>query len=218
MLKILRRIVQKISLSDNLNDVLSIIVNNVKKAVNADVCSIYLQSDDKTDFILMATNGLNQSCVGIILIPPGEGLVSLVAEKGDPINLSNALEHPRFKLFDQLNEVAYHGFSGIPIISHKKVLGVLVVQSIEKKPFSADEVNFLLTIAAQLSSAILHAQAIAHLPAIRKDNRPLYGLPGAPGIAIGEATLILSSQDLSSIPDRYIEDTEKEINLFSEAL
>ncbi|MFK5892839.1 MAG: phosphoenolpyruvate--protein phosphotransferase [Pseudomonadota bacterium] len=218
MLKILRRIVQKISLSDNLNDVLSIIVNNVKKAINADVCSIYLQSDDKTDFVLMATDGLNQAYVGIILIPPGEGLVSLVAEKGDPVNLDNALEHPRFKLFEHLDEAQYHGFSGIPIISHKKVLGVLVVQSIEKKAFSADEVNFLLTIAAQLSSAILHAQAIEHLPAIRKDNRPLLGLPGAPGVAIGQAVLIVSSQDLSSIPDRHINNTEREIKLFTNAL
>jgi len=218
MLKTLKHVVQKINLSDDLNEVLSIIVNNVKKDINADVCSVYLQSDDKTDFVLMASNGLNPSCVGKILIPPGEGLISLVAEKGDPINIDNALEHPRFKLFEHLNEEVYYGFSGIPIISHKKVLGVLVVQSTEKKAFSPDEVNFLVTIAAQLSSSILHAQAIEHLPAIRKDDRPLYGLPGSPGVAIGQATLIASSQDLSSIPDRHITDTDKEVSIFTQAL
>ncbi len=218
MLQILRRIVQKISLSENLNDVLNIIVNNVKKAIEADACSIYLQSDDKTDFVLMATDGLNATCVGKILIPPGEGLVSLVAERGDPINLANAIEHPRFKLFEHLNEVKYHGFSGIPIISQKKVLGILVVQSIAKKAFSEDEVNFLLTIAAQLSSAILHAQAVEYLPAMHKDNRPLEGQPGAPGVAVGQAVLISSTQELSAIPDQYISDTEKEIEVFSAAL
>ncbi|MFK5984735.1 MAG: phosphoenolpyruvate--protein phosphotransferase [Pseudomonadota bacterium] len=218
MLQILRRIVQKISLCESLNDVLNIIVNNVKKAIDADVCSIYLQSDDKTDFVLMATNGLNPKGVGKILIPPGEGLVSLVAEKGDPVNIANALEHPRFKLFEYLDEVQYHGFSGIPIISHKKVLGVLVVQSIEHKAFTADEVNFLLTIAAQLSTAILHAQAVEYLPAMHKDNRPLMGLPGAPGVAVGQAIIIASSQNLSSIPDRPVSDTDKELALFSRAL
>lgn len=218
MLQTLRHVVQKINLSDDLNEVLGIIVNNVKKDIDADVCSIYLQSDDKTDFVLMATNGLNQACVGKILIPPGEGLVSLVAENGDPVNIDNALEHPRFKLFEHLDEEVFHGFSGIPIISHKKVLGILVVQSTEKKAFSADEISFLITIAAQLSSSILHAQAIEHLPAIRKDDRPLYGLPGSPGVAIGQATLIASSQDLSSIPDRHINDTNREINLFTDAL
>jgi phosphotransferase system, enzyme I, PtsP len=218
MLKTLKHVVQKINLSDDLNEVLSIIVNSVKKDLNADVCSVYLQSDDKTDFVLMATNGLNQSCVGKIQIPPGEGLISLVAEKGDPVNIDNALEHPRFKLFEHLNEEVYYGFSGIPIISHKKVLGVLVVQSTEQKAFSPDEVNFLITIAAQLSSSILHAQAIEHLPAIRKDERPLYGLPGSPGVAIGQATLIASSQNLSSIPDRHITDTDREVSLFTQAL
>jgi len=218
MLQTLRHVVQKINLSDDLNEVLSIIVNNVKKDIDADVCSIYLQSDDKTDFVLMATNGLNQSCVGKILIPPGEGLVSLVAEKGDPVNLENAIEHPRFKLFEHLDEGIFHGFCGIPIISHKKVLGVLVVQSTEIKAFLPDDVSFLITIAAQLSTSILHAQAIEHIPAIRKDDRPLYGLPGSPGVAIGQATLIASSQDLSSIPDRHITDIDKEINLFANAL
>jgi phosphotransferase system enzyme I (PtsP) len=218
MLKTLKHVVQQINLLDDLNEILGIIVNNVKKDIGADVCSIYLQSDDNTDFVLMATNGLNQSCVGKILIPPGEGLVSLVAEKGDPVNLKNASEHPRFKYFEQLDEEIYNGFSGIPIISHKKVLGVLVVQSIEKKAFLADEVDFLITIAAQISSSILHAQAIEHLPAIRKDNRPLYGLPGSPGVAIGHATLISSSQNLISIPDRHISDTDREIKLFSSAL
>jgi len=218
MLQTLRHVVQKINLSDDLNEVLSIIVNNVKKDIDADVCSIYLQSDDKTDFVLMATNGLNQSCVGKVLIPPGEGLVSLVAEKGEPVNLKNAIEHPRFKLFEHLDEEVFHGFCGIPIISHKKVLGVLIVQSTEQKAFLPDEVNFLITIATQLSSSILHAQAIEHLPAIRKDNRPLYGLPGSPGVAIGQAILIVSSQNLSSIPDRHITDIDKEISLFSSAL
>jgi len=218
MLNTLRRIVQEVSLAEDLDEVLNIIVNRVKKAITADVCSIYLRSDDNTDFVLMATNGLNQSCVGKIVVSPGDAVVSLVAEKGDPINLADASTHPRFKRYEYLDEKDLHGFSGVPIIHHKKVLGILVVQSKQKKEFSQDIVSFLITIASQIASSIIHAQAINSIPAIRKDNRPMQGQPGSPGVAIGDAYLISTTQDLRSIPDRFAAEPEHEIKLFVEAL
>jgi len=218
MLNTLRRIVQEVSLANDLDEVLKIIVNSVKKAIGADVCSIYLRSDDNTDFVLMATNGLNPSCVGKIVVSPGDAVVSLVAEKGDPINLADASSHPRFKYYESLDEREFHGFSGVPIIHHKEVLGILVVQSKLKREFSQDIVSFLITIASQVASSIIHAQAINSLPAIRKDNRPMLGQPGSPGVAIGNAHLIATTQDLQSIPDRSTQNQEQETRLFVDSL
>lgn len=223
MLQTLRRIVQEVNSTRDLSQVLEIIVCRVKKAIDADVCSIYLFDDNETKFTLMATDGLNSDLVGQVEMPQDAGLVSLVAQRTDPLNLDDAQDHPRFKLFTSLNEERYHGFTGIPITHHREVLGVLVVQSESRIRFSADVVNFLVTIAAQLAGSIINAQASRQIPedskkTIRQDYRPMLGQPGSPGIAIGRAVPIASSMSLNEVPDRPAEDIDDEINVFRDAL
>ncbi len=226
MLQTLRRIVQEVNSTRDLNQVLEIIVRGVKKAIDADVCSIYLLDDNESTFTLMATDGLNAELVGQVQMAHGAGLVSLVAQRADPLNLDDAQEHPRFKLFTALNEERFHGFTGIPITHHREVLGVLVAQSESRTRFSADVVNFLVTIAAQLAGAIINAQATRQIPVyatqdvskIRKDYRPMIGQPGSPGVAVGKAVSIASSISLNAVPDRPAENIDDEINVFRIAL
>ncbi len=226
MLQTLRRIVQEVNSTRDLNQVLEIIVQRVKKAISADVCSIYLFDSDEDGFTLMATDGLNAELVGQVTMSHSSGLVGLVAQRTDPLNLDNAQDHPRFELFTSLNEERYHGFTGIPITHHREVLGVLVVQSESDNRFSQDVVNFLVTIAAQLAGAIINAQASRQIPIystqevsnIRRDYRPMIGQPGSPGVAVGKAVSIASSVSLSAVPDRPAKDVDDEINIFRVAL
>ena len=236
MLQTLRRIVQEVNSTRDLNQVLEIIVQRVKKAIEADVCSIYLFDENETKFILMATDGLNDELVGQVQMAHGAGLVSLVAQRTDPLNLDDAQEHSRFQLFTDLNEERFHGFAGIPITHHRNVLGVLVAQSESRSRFSQDVVNFLVTIAAQLAGAIINAQATKQIPKfsraepsdsehskpdrfrIPNDHRPLIGQPGAPGVAVGKAVSIAVSVSLEAIPDRPADDIEDEVHIFNFAL
>ena len=238
MLHTLRRIVQEVNSTRDLNQVLAIIVLKVKKAIEADVCSIYLLDNTSLKenvFTLMATEGLNSDLVGQVHMSDGVGLVSLVAQRSDPLSLDDAQQHPQFKLFTALNEESYHAFVGIPITHHGKVLGVLVVQSKFTRKFSQDAVNFLVTIAAQLAGAIINAQASIQIPlqlepekpfpnAAHYNNtdivnrKPLIGQPGAPGVAIGEALTYISTISLETIPDKAVKDIEDEIHIFHLAL
>ncbi len=231
MLQTLRRIVQEVNSTRDLNQVLDIIVRRVKKAINADVCSIYLFEKSEKNFTLMATDGLNEQLVGQVEMGKNIGLVNLVAQRTDPLNLDDAQEHPKFKLFTSLNEERYHGFTGIPITHHREVLGVLVAQSESRCRFSHDVVNFLVTIAAQLAGAIINAQASKQIPVqseqsnavhntfkVRQDYRPLNGQPGSPGIAVGKAVSITSSFSLEVVPDRPADNIDDEINVFRSAL
>jgi len=226
MLQTLRRIVQEVNSTRDLSQVLEIIVRRVKKAIAADVCSIYLFDSNETKFTLMATDGLNTELVGQVQMAHDAGLVGLVAQRTDPLNLDDAQEHPRFELFTALNEERFHGFTGIPITHHREVLGVLVVQSESRIRFSQDVVNFLVTIAAQLAGAIINAQATRQIPVystqdvskIRKDYRPMTGQPGSPGVAVGKAVSIATSISLNAVPDRPADNVENEINVFRLAL
>jgi signal transduction protein with GAF and PtsI domain len=81
-------------------------------------------------------------------MPISEGLV---AEQLSPQMLSNASDHPRFKYFPEAREDSYHSFLGVPIVDRGLLLGVLVVQTIEPRAFTADEVRMAATAAAQVA-------------------------------------------------------------------
>lgn len=235
MLQSLRRIVQEVNSTRDLDQVLEIIVLGVKTAIDADVCSVYLLDDSENTenkFTLMATDGLNSDLIGQVNMGYDAGLVGLVAQRADPLSLDDAQQHPRFQLVPGLNEEKYHSFVGIPITHHKNVLGVLVIQSEPVQHFSQYVVNFLVTIAAQLAGAITNAQASIQVPAqyeqqikqqrvvktnhksLVSNRRPLIGQPGAPGVVIGEAVSFVSSISLEAIPDKQATDIEDEIHIF----
>jgi len=225
MLEILRQIVQAVNNARNLDQALSIIVTRVKEAMSVDVCSIYLCDEGQQQHVLMATEGLNPESVGNVRLDFDKGLVSLVATRAEPVNLGNAPLHPRYEYFPQSGEENFHGFLGVPIIHHRKVLGVLVVQSKTPEQFSEDSVTFLITIASQLAGAMAHAAASGEIDRILEQNehyidhvKPLSGLPGAPGVAMGTTLVVYPLADLKAIPDRKVEHIEAEIEAFNLAI
>jgi phosphotransferase system enzyme I (PtsP) len=223
MLATLRRIVLEVNAARDLEQALSIIVTRVKQAIKVDVCTVYLFDPSQDAFILMATDGLNPQAVGRVSLARGEGLVGVVGESEEPLNLDDAPADPRYRFIAETGEVFYHGFLGVPIIHHRKVMGVLVARQYDKRRFHDDEVAFLLTIAAQLSGAIALAAASGGIKGFAADqedaeSRPIVGLPGAPGIGIGEAVVIYPSADLNAIPDRQVSNIEGEVAVFRAAL
>ncbi len=221
MLATLRRIVQEVNHARNLSQALEIIVTRVRKAMATDVCSVYLADAERGGYLLMATVGLNPDAVGRVCLPFGEGIVGEVAECAEPVNLEDAPSHPRFRFIEEADETPYHAFLGVPVIHHRKVLGVLVVQQRARRRFGEDETAFLLTIAAQLAGAIIHARAVGGLseaaPRRAAERRGLEGLAGAPGVGIGTAMVLYPQADLDAVPDRRVEDVEAEVAVFLEA-
>lgn len=221
MLAVLRSIVQEVSSAGNLEQALTIIVRRVKKAMNVDVCSIYLIDEQAEQFVLMATDGLNSDAVGQVRLGLKEGLVSVVAEREEPVNIRSPNTHPRFYECPVTGEENYNSFLGVPIIHHRSVVGVLVLQQHAETPFDEDSVTFLVTIAAQLAGAIAHAGASGEIEGLKDrpaDSHPLQGLPGAPGVAIGTAMVMHPYADIDSIPDHEVEEIEAEIILFNHAV
>ena len=138
----LRAIVQDVNSARSLPEVLSIIVKKVQAAMKAEVCSIYLFDEADQRYALMATEGLRQESIGTVRLSLGEGLVGLVAAKEEPLNLENADKHPNFAYFEETGEETFHSFLGVPIIHHRKVLGVLVLQQQNQRRFAAEEEVF----------------------------------------------------------------------------
>jgi phosphotransferase system enzyme I (PtsP) len=223
MLTTLRRIIQEVNAARNLDQALEIIVKGVREAMGADVCSVYLTDENLQQHVLMATEGLAPESVGHVRLAFDQGLVSMVASRAEPVNIDDAPNHPRFVYFPETAEEQFFGFLGVPIIHHRKVLGVLVVQQVAARRFDEEQENFLITIAAQLAGAMAHAEASGEIDKLLSQHdgasiRPIQGLSGAPGVAIGKAVAIYPETDLEKIPDRNVSDMDAEIDAFNTAL
>lgn len=225
MLNTLRRLIEEVNLARNLEQALEIIVRRVKQIMQVDVCSVYLTDQNNEFYVLKATDGLNPDSVGKVRLSQDRGLVGLVAKRAEPINLDNAPEHPRFYYFPESGEEPYHAFLGVPIIHHRKIVGVLVAQQHSTEKFDEDSVNFLITIAAQLAGAIAHAEASGEVGDVEHvvldhphGSRPIIGLSGAPGVAVGTAKVVYPLADIDAVPDRRGVSVDVEIIAFNAAL
>ena len=186
MLNTLRKIVQEVNSAKDLKAALGIIVQRVKEAMGTQVCSVYLLDNETQRFVLMATEGLNKRSIGKVSMAPSEGLVGLVGTREEPLNLENAAAHPRYRYFAETGEERYASFLGAPIIHHRRVMGVLVVQQKERRQFDEGEEAFLVTMSAQLAGVIAHAEATGSIRGLGKLGKGIQeakfvGVPGAPG-------------------------------------
>ncbi|MGF1612673.1 MAG: phosphoenolpyruvate--protein phosphotransferase [Gammaproteobacteria bacterium] len=222
MIKVLQRIVQEVSAAASLDEALAVIVRRVKETMAVDACSIYLNDGKNGHFVLMATDGLNASAVGHVRLAATEGLVGLVAERQEPVNIENVSIHPRHRYFPGSGEEQYHDFLGVPIIHYRKLLGVLVVQHGRPRAFDDAEVAFFVTAAAQLAGAIDQAAASGDIRRMLSGQKAascfIQGVQGSAGVAIGKAVVRHPLARLEAIPDRYPEDLRSEIIAFKRAV
>jgi phosphotransferase system enzyme I (PtsP) len=223
MLDQLRRIVQKVSAAKDLQSALNIIVNRVRESLSTQVCSVYLLDSDINCHVLMASEGLNEEAVGHVSLELGEGLVGLVAKHAEPINLQDAPLHPSYHYLKETGEEEFHAFLGVPIIHHRAVLGVLVVQHEVRRRFDEGEEAFLITLSAQLAGVIAHAEATGAIEGIspsgqKTSDTAFAGVSGSSGVSIGEAVVVFPHADLSLIPDRRAKNIDKEIEFFATCL
>lgn len=218
MLNSLRRIVQEVNGAADLESVLQIIVKRVKAAMNADVCSVFLRNEDDI-FVLMATEGLNVGSVGKVKLAKDQGLVGYVAAREEPLNTEHAESHPKFEYFPETGEERFSAFLGVPIIHHRQVLGVLVVQQEETRRFDEGDEAFLVTMSAQLAGVIAHAEATGVLRRVgpKRDTR-FAGIPGTTGVGIGRCVVSSPLSDLKSVPYQKCADIDEELKFFQTCL
>lgn len=225
MLNVLRNIVQEVNGAKDLESALHILVARVQQAMKTEVCSVYAMDQENRRFTLRATKGLNQEAVGNVSLSLGEGLVGLVAVREEPINLDDAASHPRYRYLSETGEERYNSFLGVPIIHHKRILGVLVVQQSARRKFDESEEAFMVTMSAQLAAVLSHAEAAELV--LESDNSKaskikhdviIKGAPASPGIAIGTVVVLSPTADLYDVPDRKTENVEEEIHRFQSAI
>ncbi|MBA4501608.1 phosphoenolpyruvate--protein phosphotransferase [Marinobacterium marinum] len=226
MLSVLRKIVQEVSTAPDLDSVLDLIVRRIQRAMKTEVCSIFLFDPARQRYVLRATQGLNQEAVDQVSLLPTEGIVGQVGQRAEPINLEDASRHPAFHYLKATGEERYHAFLGVPIIHHRSILGVLVVQQEEHRRFDESEEAFMVTLSAQLAGVIAHAEATG---SVNAENHPqaqmkpqidryFTGVAASSGVAIGTVVVATLAAELETVPDKPARDIVAEREAFRAAV
>ncbi len=209
----MRQVTRAVSLAEGQEQTLNVIVSEICRALDVEVCSIYIADYQQSQFVLMASRGLNPEGIGRVKLGFNEGLVGLIGQREEPIHLQQASQHPAFQYCPDANEDEFNAFLGVPIIHQRKVLGVLVIQQKAPRQFELDEETFLLTLAAQLSAILLNNEVNQLFEAATSDifTRIIRGIPASPGVAVGSARVIFPLASIHDIPDRKTDDIEAEL-------
>lgn len=190
------------------------------EALQTECCSVYLADHQAQEFVLMATHGLNKDYVGKFRMHFSEGLVGLIGQREEPLNLAVAAEHPRFKHAPEVGEDVFSAFMGVPIIHRRKVIGVICVQQAQVRSFNDDEEALLATLSAQLAPVLSQSAetAFALRSASAVANKQLRGLAQSSGVAIGQVQVIQNKADLASVKPRKVYRSQAEIDMFYQAV
>ncbi|HWD25990.1 MAG TPA: phosphoenolpyruvate--protein phosphotransferase [Rhizomicrobium sp.] len=190
LLRRLREIMaEQTSAQTRLDKLVTVIATNMV----AEVCSIYLRRAGK-HLELFATEGLNRAAVHNTRLKEGEGLVGLVAETAEPVNLSDAPNDPHFSYRPETGEDPYKSFLGVPIVRGGQVFGVLTVQNRQAIVYSEEEVEALQTVSMVLAEVVaqggLFRLSELDEPELRADRpRTFRGEGLSEGVGIGRVVL-----------------------------
>ncbi len=162
------------------------IVKVIASNMIAEVSSIYVRLPDDT-LELFATEGLRKEAVHTLRMKKGEGLVGLIADWGEPINLSDAQKHPHFSYKPETGEEIYHSFLGVPMVRDRRTIGVLTVQNKIERRYTDEEVEALETTAMVLAETLASgnfAGTVAAGPDRKDSSVTLKGTALNDGIAL----------------------------------
>ncbi|HAH70992.1 MAG TPA: phosphoenolpyruvate-protein phosphotransferase PtsP [Succinivibrionaceae bacterium] len=216
MLLALRQITENVSAQSSLNEAIALLVVSIRNATGADCCSLYLVDELGEYLTLAGTDGLDKKAVGKARLRLGEGLVGSVGQKQELLDLADAPSDPKFKYLPEVGEDKFFSFLGVPIIYQGELLGVLVIQSREKRQFGAVEESFLVTLSAQMSSiiAVSRASKEEDTDCVRRYR----GEQGTGGIAIAKAVVWQPDVLLSDVTIQHTNEPYVQQELFHQTV
>lgn len=215
-LQALRNITEAVSGEHDLYKSMALLVSHVRKAADVDCCSLYLSDALRKSYRLLATDGLSAEAVGKIALKFGEGLVGVVGESRELLNLADAQSHPDFKFLPDVGEDEFVSFLGVPILNQGELLGVLVIQSKNKQLFGEQEESFMITLAAQIGSVIARSK---RENSIEDDVlKRIKGLDSTGNLAIGRALVRQPVVSLEQVKLQKTDDPAMQIELFNQIM
>ena len=157
--KFLQQIVSTVASSLELAEVLPAIVRLMSEASGVHACFVYLLEDDE-QLVLRAASSPYEAQAGKVSLERGESLAWWAVEHAEPAFIrDDALADPRVKYVPELEEERYQSLVALPIVGRSgEAIGAITAHTEAPREFTDDEVDFIVTSASLVASAIENAR------------------------------------------------------------
>ena len=203
MIDALAALLRQIRSEPDFKKAANIVVTRITDILDCEVCSLYVRDPRLNSMHLVANEGFHIDGRQYE-VPPEKGIVGVVAQRREPLNLADVRHHPALYLLENLPETDYPAFLGVPILHNRGLRGVLVAQA-ETMSFSEEDQGFLLSVGAALADVVHRAIVNGEikfgtvLEAAGGAEHVVRGIPGSPGIVIGRVVVREPTIDLTQI-------------------
>jgi sugar diacid utilization regulator/putative methionine-R-sulfoxide reductase with GAF domain len=144
---------------------LELIINETTGAMQVEVCSLYLYDPDTDELVLTATNGLDAGSVGKARMTVGAGVTGWVAQHLQALVVPDVTQEPRFQWIRGVDQKRLVAMLSVPILAGSRMIGVVNVQSEERRDFDKADIDFLGAIAGQVAGIIERSELQRRLEA-----------------------------------------------------
>ncbi|MBI4656133.1 MAG: HD domain-containing protein [Elusimicrobia bacterium] len=146
-----------IAIETNLNRLLELIAEQVKRLLNGDRCTVFVLDKQTNELWSKVAHGLEHT---EIRMPFGKGIVGIVAQTGQPINIKNAYSDDRFSSeIDRVTGYKTRNILAVPLKDVTgKIIGVFEVINKMDGDFDAEDEGMLFLLGSFASAAIENAQ------------------------------------------------------------
>jgi PAS domain S-box-containing protein len=143
-----------VSQSLDLDTVLSSALDNTLEIMKVNTGGILLWDEERQMLCYRVHHGLSNEYVQGVCYRLGEGIAGKVAQTGEPILVEDISTDPRADHPGLIAAERLRAFASVPLRSQEKVLGVINIASQESHKFSAQDVQLLDSIAAQIAISV----------------------------------------------------------------
>ncbi len=155
----------QINSTEDLQDLLVLIMDSAKELLNAEGASLLLYDNDQEKLIFDIVRGPKGNLLANKTVPLGKGIAGLVALHKQPMIIDDAANDARvLKDFDIQNQFTTRNILAVPLMTPKGLVGVLeVVNSFDGRNFSALDLELLQYLSNQAAIAIRNRQLFQDL-------------------------------------------------------
>jgi HD-GYP domain-containing protein (c-di-GMP phosphodiesterase class II) len=155
-LNALLNITKNLSAEINLNSLLFTIMDEVRKILKADRCTVFILDEEKNELWSKVALGLNEE----IRFPANKGIAGHVCKTGEIVNIPDAYKDSRFNPeIDKKTGYRTKSILAMPLRNRlNRVIGVFQVLNKKGGPFTKKNVELLSAIASIASAPIENAQ------------------------------------------------------------
>ncbi len=160
-LETLGEVGQAVSSTLDLETVLTTVVTRAVEIAEADSGALFRYSRERREFRLYRAVGFDAALLAearAVRIPLEQSTLGLAATRRAPVETTSLADMPANAMRDLLIGAGFHSSVVVPLVYGERILGGFTLQRRTEKPFPANVLSLLLTLANQSAMAIQNAR------------------------------------------------------------